>query len=395
MIDIQHKRHLTLGLAVTIALTMVLLLRHVLPAPPVIVGVVPTGASFNLTLGSFADARQAGIVAANAQATGLPVFTRSVRRRWRQVIVGPFVSIDEAETAQRALVHRGFVRPRMLVDESIRRTPGIQLASFDPANPLGSADAPGLVMVAAAGRVSVVFELPVEPRHIATRRASGSVIEVDAGPVATPVPYQEWAAPDGVTLVNQISLLEGDGGAMRARVSTPALTHSNVRVLGRRVYIDLWSPDAREPDSRRRPDDRRWPEGDRRHEGLLYRENETGTGVAGGLQPSEYRDVMTPIVARVGEIEPFLMSAVQSPAPEVLAAVNRTLRAVQDQVAAVQAPQDSAGTHTMLVNAINLVTQAADPGFDGDRVAQARQALTLFDATAATLRRPPSPAPQP
>jgi hypothetical protein len=362
----------------------------------VIAGTVPTGASFNLTLGSFQTPQEAALVAANVQASGLPAFTRVVRRGgWRQVIVGPFVSIDEAETAQRGLVRLGFGRPRMLVDESIRRTPGIELASFGGGNLFAASDAPGIVMVAAAGRVSLVLEMPDQPRRIATRRASGSVIEVEAGPVGMAVPYQEWTAPEGTTLVNQISLGEGDGGSLRARIATPAFTQTNVRVLGRRVYIDLWSPDGREPVIRKRV-------GDRRPEGLLQDEGEPV--VAGGLQASDeepsndtpdYAEAMGPIVARVDEIKPFLMSAVQSPSPEVLAAVNRTLQSVQDRIGQLQAPQQSAGTHSVLVNAINLVTQAADPAFGGDRVAQARQALALFDATAATLRQRRSPAPQP
>ncbi len=104
MLNIQHRRHLALGLAVTVALTIVLLLQQIVPAAPVMIGTVPTGASFNLAVATLESPQQANIVVANVRASGLPVFVRTLSRGgWRQVIVGPFVSIDEAEAAQGTL----------------------------------------------------------------------------------------------------------------------------------------------------------------------------------------------------------------------------------------------------------------------------------------------------
>ena len=79
---------------------------------------------------------------------------------------------------------------------------------------------------------------------------------------------------------------------------------------------------------------------------------------------------MSPILARVDEIEPFLISAVESPAPEVLAAIGKTLRSLQEWIGTIEAPTESASTHTALVEAIDLVTEAADPAFEGDRASR-------------------------
>ena len=372
---VQYQRHLALGLAVTVAFTGLLVLLQWLPERPARVGTIPTGASFSLVVARYQSTQQANAVAANVQGVGLPAFTRSLKQGVRQVIVGPYVSIDEAESAQRLLARRGFGRARMLVDESVRRTPGVEVVALT--------NVPPLVVVAAAGRLSVVIELPSEPRHVETRRPEGTILEVDAGPVATAIAAQAWNAPDGVDLINEVSVEkhEGLGGtSLRTRVMMPALTQSNVRVVGRRVYIDFWAPHTR---------------GDqplRASRSVPVVEDDEEEDVPAGNPEDEYRDAIGPVVARVGEIEPFLMSAVASPSPDVLAAVGKTLRAVQEWIGTIQAPKDSANTHDSLIESIRMAVQAVEPDFAGDRSDEARQAMTQFRS--ARLRLPQLPAGQ-
>ena len=372
--NVQYQRHLALGLTVTLALTGVLLLRQWMPGRAAVASTIPTGASFNLAVARYRGSREAEAVTLNVQAAGLPAFTRTLRRgAWREVVVGPYVSIDEAESAQRLLARRGFGRARMVVDESVRRTPGIDDVALVRVSRRAGPAVPALVMVAAAGRVSVVLELPFEPRHVETRRPEGTVLEVGAGPVHIDIDAQAWNAPDGVNLINQVSIARHDGlsgASLRTRITMPALTQTDVRVVGRRVYIDFWSPDASAGNQPRRPS-RPVPviaEGDEEEE------------VPEANPAEEYRDAIIPVMTRVGEIEPFLLSAVSAPAPEVLAAVSKTLRSVQGWIRTIDAPKESAPLHASLLEAIEGAAQAVEPGFAGDRAAQARHAIAQLAA---------------
>ena len=383
--NVQYKRHLALGLAVTVALTGLLVLCQWLPARPVVVGTIPTGASFSLVVARFQSAQDANAVAANVGRVGLPAFTRALKNGLWQVIVGPYVSIDEAESAQRLLARRGFGRARMLVDESVRRTrgaDGVTLINASSRRPgaLGSGifgpAAPAVVVVAAAGRLSVVIELSGEPRYVETRRPEGTILEVDAGPVTTAIAAQAWSAPDGVDLINEVSMEKHQalgGSSLRTRVMMPALTQSNVRVVGRRVYIDFWAPQGR----------RDQPARARRSAPVV--EDDEAEEMPAGNPEETYRHAIAPVVARVGEIEPFLMSAVASPTPEVLAAVGKTVRAIHDWIGTIEAPHDTASAHTSLVEAIRMAVQAIEPDFAGDRGAHASHALAQFREAAAEL----------
>ena len=376
---VQYQRHLALGLAVTVACTGLLVLRQWLPDRAAVIGTIPTGASFSLIVARYRSTQEANAVAANVQSVGLPAFTRSLKNGVRQVIVGPYVSIDEAESAQRLLARRGFGRARMLVDESVRRTPGVEgVALITASHRAGPAEGgPAVVAVAAAGRLSVVIELPSEPRHVETRRPEGTVLEVDAGPVTTAIAAQAWNAPDGVDLINGVSVEkhEGPGGTtLRTRVTMPAFTQSNVRVVGRRVYIDVWAPPAR---------------GDqpvRASRSVPVVEDDEEEDVPAVNSEDAYRDAIGPVVARVGEIEPFLMSAVASPSPEVLAAIGKTLAAVQEWIGTIEAPTASASTHDSLIESIRMAVHAVEPEFAGDRSASARAALDQFEATAVSYQ---------
>src|SRR5207247_2429907 len=65
---------------------------------------VETGASFSVSSGSFVTESKAATFAAALDASGLPTLVRARPDDGRyQVLVGPYVSTDEAERAQRKL----------------------------------------------------------------------------------------------------------------------------------------------------------------------------------------------------------------------------------------------------------------------------------------------------
>lgn len=370
--NVQYQRHLAIGLALTVVLTGLLILRHWDPSSRAVAPTVPTGASFNLTLSQFRSDHQARLVAANIERAGFPAFTRIVRKgEWRQVIVGPYVSIDEAEAAQRLLARRGFGHGRMLVDESVRRTPGLDAATGSVATS-GLLDA-GIVVVGAAGRVSVVLELRDEPRQVVASRSGatgGTMLEIDAGPLKSSVGSRHWSAPQGVDLVEQVSVGEHDeDGArfMRTRLTVPQSARHNVRVVGRRVYIDLWSPQAGPIEVRSRR--------------AAVAVEESGPAAPPPPPAEEYGEALRPAVARFDEIEPFLISAVTAPNPDVLPVMEKTLVSLKDWMRTIAAPAESAGAHESLVVALNEAVTSVKADFDGDRAGQARDAIARFRAS--------------
>ena len=76
------------------------------PLPP---AAAPQAGSFEIAVAAFRTERRASEVTAAITALGLPVSTRSTGGGvWYQVVVGPFATSDEAETARRTLIREGF-----------------------------------------------------------------------------------------------------------------------------------------------------------------------------------------------------------------------------------------------------------------------------------------------
>src|SRR5258705_12892 len=72
--------------------------------PALRAGTVETGASFSVSAGSFASEAKAATFAGVLDSSGLPILVRVRPDDQRyQVLVGPYVSTDEAERAQRRL----------------------------------------------------------------------------------------------------------------------------------------------------------------------------------------------------------------------------------------------------------------------------------------------------
>lgn len=341
------------------------------------VGTIPTGAGFSLAIPRTPSG--APLVAARLATSGFPAFARNLRRN-AQVIVGPYVSLDEAEAAQRRLAARG-IRAHMLVDESVRRLPG-----YDGVPPMS--EAADVLLVSGAGRLSVVIELPSEPRQVFTRRETATALEVEAGPVPTPVSVRRWDMPAGVEVIEQVSIEDvGDGShhSIRARVALADDARTNVRVVGRRIYIDVWSAVDENVGHSFTPRQAALPRG---AGGGRYRMTRTAERVerAEPVALEEYRDVIAPAIARLEAMEPFVLSAVASPAPEVRAALAQSLRGLEGWIQTIDVPNEWVEPHNSLTTAVRLAIGTLEPQFTGDRVARAREAFALMKTVKPALQ---------
>ena len=327
-----------------------------------------TGASFSVTIETTDSSDGAGYAAGRVRSLGFPAFTRVSpgRRQMHQAMVGPYASLDEAERTQRRLARSGFGGARIFVDESLRNAPRNDI------EPNVADGNPNIVLIGAPDRLSLVFELPLEPRQVRERRTE-NVLDLDVGPISTHVQEQRWSAPEGIHLVDRVSI-EGvqaseTGEFLRAHVTVPEFARTHVRTEGRRVYIDLtWpmiAPDAVAP--RAAPVVAAAPPA-----AQIVREDPQSS--------DKYADQLRGVLERLAAVKPFLMSAAQSGSPDVLGALDETLRTVEASLKGMRVPIDAADQHQMLLSSVRTARKAAEPSFSGDRVGQAREAFVLYDA---------------
>jgi hypothetical protein len=323
---------------------------------------IPTGAGFTVAMTQFRGEPQARSFASRIAAVGMPAFSRR-RGTSYQVVAGPYVSLDEADEAQRFLAKRG-IRGRVLVDESVRRPPGLD------GTPLVSAAA-NVLLIAGAGSVAVVIELPEEPRHIATRTVNEQEIEIVTGPVISPVKPVHWRAPSGVAMFRRVSIgetVDGPTRSLRARVRMSRSVQASVRAAGRRIYVDLAESTP-------------LPEAE---------ELEMGTFLAASRDRviEDYRETIAPLLSKLETMEPFVMSAVAAPAGDVLAALERSLLALDAWAEQVTPPGRWRQSHEYVVAAVTKAKEAVSAGFTGDRSGKAREAFALRDAARRSLDAP-------
>jgi hypothetical protein len=86
-----------------------------------------------------------------------------------------------------------------------------------------------------------------------------------------------------------------------------------------------------------------------------------------------------PAVDRLERLAPFLISATTSPSAPVLKALQETLTTLNQSVASITVPEESRLTHDLLTSAISVAMRAVTADYAGDRAAQARQAVALFE----------------
>lgn len=381
-------------------------------APPIVKGPpMATGASFSVNVTSFSRDADARIMAGRLTKEGLPSFAWRLNGGLRDVLVGPFVSIDEAEAAQRSVARLGYKRSRLHVDERLRSTDAVVAAGDAKASP-------AVVLVAAPGRLAVAFELSEEPQQVSGQRIDSTTFAVtaSAGPV---IQAQEWNAPSDVQLVRHVSVAADPRGVqgLDARVTVAENAVATMRLQGTRVYVDVSRAQldfderpaaappvqlASEPAAAQAPAPARaagpvvQPRPARSaavppiatSASRPAAPSVVGPRAAAGSQANEaqYKQAIGPVFARFEEIQPFLRSAVSTPTPEVLAAISGTFAELEQTLQVTDVPRSSQGAHGLLTSAVQLARGAVAPSYSGDRMTQVREAMAQFRAAKAQLR---------
>jgi hypothetical protein len=313
---------------------------------------IESGASLSIAGPSFASRDRAAAFAAIIEADGVPAFVRHLpdTRRF-EVLAGPYVSSAEAESAQRALAAHGLGDTRLFVDDSLRR--GRQ-TSARPRWSGRRSGQPNVLVAAAPGLLSVVFEMPAPPKEVVAQRTAAAALDVDVEP-ALAFDEQEWSGPGDALLLRAVALQASASAPQRARfhLAIPPGAQSRVRLGGRRVYIDLAWPETPWP-----------PSG-------------TGSGTGSGTR-SGTDLALRAAIDRFRQVQPFLLSAVESPDSQVLGALQRTLNELAGTLRAGRSGEEPA----RMREAIEIARSATEPDFAGDRVTQAHRAVALFDAVA-------------
>jgi len=338
-----------------------------------------TGASFSVTVASLDSSDGAGFAATRVRSLGLPAFTRVTpdKNQFYQALAGPYATLDEAERVQRRLMRAGMAGARIFVDESLRNVPRNELPT---AVPDGN---PAVQLLGAPDRVSLVFEMPVEPRQVRSRRAEG-LMDLDVGPLQNPVYAQQWVAPEGVHLVERVAIESAppseNGQFLRAHIAVPEFARANVRSEGKRVYVDFTWPmapaDTTSPRSAMRMASAQRPAA-----GVAPAAPTTPPVIANVQEEQRYAEAIRPIVVRLTEIKPFLMSAAQSGSPDVLRALDGSLASLDQSLKNVRPPASAADQHQMLTAVLRGARRALDPAFGGDRQAQAQQAMAMYESS--------------
>ena len=110
----------------------------------------------------------------------------------------------------------GFAAAGMFVDETLRNAPRKSSRPMPPAMAI-----PTILLLGAPDRLSVVFEMPLEPRQVRSRRVE-NVLDLDVGRCRQIEP-QQWSAPEGVHLLrarlDRRCAGVGDGASSCARTS--------------------------------------------------------------------------------------------------------------------------------------------------------------------------------
>jgi hypothetical protein len=362
------------------------------PAP-----VVSTGASLSVDVAATGIDDQARQASRRLAEAGWPAFTWRVDPDRRHVLVGPYSSIDEAEATQRALARAGYPGARVHVDDRLRVAAAALSATRRPRQN------PDIVLVAAPGRLSFVFELVEEPRHVSGQRVSATTFTVTAGPLRTPVEEQTWKAPGDVSLVKRVSLARpgADAGTMQATVTLAENADASVRLQGRRVYVDVFrrtddplplveellQPVAPQPRARASFGLRTAPPAAAAPRSPMPAGAAAPPASAPAVTPARssegmdaYRAALQPLLARFEEVQPFLGATIATASPDILAALNGTCVQLEQAAAAITPPPSARGVHNLLTSAAHLARTATGPAFSGDRLAQVKEAGAQFAA---------------
>jgi hypothetical protein len=324
---------------------------------------VATGASFSVSAASFATEAKAATFAAALDASGLPILVRMRAEDSRyQVLVGPYVSTEEAEHAQRALAAWGLGESRFVVDDAMRATTRASIFGSGRASN-------GIVLVSAPGMSSLVFEMANRPSNVEARRTSATTIELEIGSARARVnwqgrPVEALALPDGVSLIRDVAVQSDPESGLRSRVVVPADVKSRLRLEGHRVYLDLALPKA--PWAIR---------------GVPQPAVGAAPGYSGAPAPAPHDD-LGDIVTRLVQVEPFIVSGADAPDSDVLAALDHALEEIRGSLEAIAVPAVREPERQALLASVVRASNAMAPSFIGDRAAEVREASFIWRSTA-------------
>jgi hypothetical protein len=341
-----------------------------------------TGASFSLTIASPPSADTAVEMSRRMAAAGTPSFVRAATAA-HHVMVGPFVSLDEAEAEQQR-----FGGSRVFVDDSLRK------ASPNP--PVAAHGNPAMVLVGAGAQHALVLEFTQEPHQVSTKRGADGTVVVEMGPIDSDVETQAWSAPAGVSLLRQVKVEEIAGSAearhARATLTMPRSTMARARVDGRRVYIDLLPappPPPPAPAAAVAPA----PQPVARQAIAAPKAASAAPAVASPVEAAPSAapprppagESLRPVVARFERLVPFLQSATRTAAPDVLRALASNVDELERILREATPSPETADARGALSSALASARRAVDAGFTGDRVAEAHQAGMLVEAAKTVL----------
>lgn len=232
-----------------------------------------------------------------------------------------------------------------------------------------------VAVVPSGGQMSLVIEMSDEARRVATQQVTPTLLLIEAGPIALPLKRQILNAPSGLALVQRVSVDEGTTTGkehvLRLGVTMKRPAPSTVRVVGRRVYVDFAVHDEPAP-----------PLALPRAAPIALRSEQLGSSTG------TYRQVFKGATSRLEEIQPFLLSAASSPAPNpaVLTAIEDAITSVQQSLRGVKAPGRDGASLQLLVSAVSLAAESVNADFRGDRASKAKQSIAALAAAKAQLQ---------
>jgi hypothetical protein len=231
-----------------------------------------------------------------------------------------------------------------------------------------------VLIVAAPGMSSVVFEMRRIPREVESRRTGATTLDIEIGHVTAGQTRDVLRMPEGVLLARELSVEDGGrGDDVLAHLVVPQGVQSRLRLEGRRVYVDLawpappWQigkPGPKPPALLREKSDLHTVR-------QVFPDRPTGA--------NEYGEQLRSAIERFEQVQPFLISATESADSEVRAVLARTLDGVSTSLAAATPPSELAANHQRLVSSIATASNAMSPSFVGDRIAATRQAVAMFE----------------
>ena len=210
------------------------------PAAAPIAGTLETARGVMVAAASFRTPQRAAEVVGSLEGLGLPAFARpDGSGGWHQVIVGPYLSVEEAKAAERQLAGLNVSDSQILPTDAASNATAVEGTDARSAR---------VLMLNVTNRTSLVLELSEAPARTSRESVDERTVVLDIGPVATAVIAQELDAGPDAPCVAHASIQDvarpDAGRFIRLRVGLRGACRSRVRAAARRVYIDLAPPVA-------------------------------------------------------------------------------------------------------------------------------------------------------